>query len=342
MQAIVFLKRIVQECQDDDIVGLAAEMAYWVVFSLFPFFVFLAAITGIVGRTIGADNLLDNIMANLYSAIDYSTAEALRKPLNEVLSPNEGALSISAAVGAIIALNTASDAIGTAMKACNRAYGVRETRNPVVQKAMALGFTLLLMVSLIGGTLLLSLGGYLVRLLRLGPFGSVAFSVFRYGGGLVGIMLGFALLYWKSPNLRQPFRWVLPGVAVATVGLIALSSLFGTFVRLFAEETFNRTYGTIAGIVLFLFFVRLASIIVLVGAEINAEIAREQGVLVPAVRAQHVEAYPGAAEHNDRSMRRRVERLLPRTIRATARRRPGRRERGDDHRAGDPGAHHPG
>ncbi len=313
MQAFVFLKRLAKECQDDDIFGLAAEMAYWVVFSLFPFFIFLAALTGIIGRFLGEDDLLTNIMTNLYSAVDYSTAETLRKPLNEVLSPNGGALSISAAVSALIALNTASGAMGTAMKACNRAYGVRETRHFLAQKGMALAFTVLLTVSLIGGTILLSLGGHLVRLLRLGPFASTAFNVLRYGGGLVGIVLGFALLYWKSPNLRQPFRWVFPGVAVATLGLIALSSLFGTFVRLFAGENFNRTYGALAGIVLFLFFVRLASAIVLLGAEINAEIAREQGVLVPMVRAQDVEAEETiSASTNAPTLRERISALRER------------------------------
>ena len=182
MKSFVFLKRLAKECQDDDIFGLAAEMAYWVVFSIFPFFIFLAALTGIVGQLLGEDDLLTNIMTNLYSAVDYSTAETLRKPLNEVLSPNSGALSVSVAVSALIALNTASGAMGTAMKACNRAYGVRETRHFLAQKGMALAFTVLLTVSLIGGTILLSVGGHLVQLLSLGPFASTAFNVLRYGG----------------------------------------------------------------------------------------------------------------------------------------------------------------
>ena len=149
--------------------------------------------------------------------------------------------------------------------------------------------------------------------MRLGGGASTALTWLRIGGGLVGIVLGFALLYWKSPNLRQPFRWVFRGVAVATQGLIALSSLFGTYVLLFAGENFNRTYGTIAGIVLFLFFERLASIILLVGAEINAEIAREQGVLDPMVREQHVEAGPAnSASTNEPTLRDRISALRER------------------------------
>jgi membrane protein len=183
----------------------------------------------------------------------------------------------------------------------------------VAQKLRSLAFTVLLTVSLIGGALLLSVGGYLVRFLRLGANNPTALTWLRVGGGLVGIVLGFALLYWKSPNLRQPFRWVFPGVAVATVGLIGLSYLFSTYVRVFAGANFNRTYGTIAGIILFLFLVRLASIIVLVGAEINAEIAREQGVLVPMVRAQHVEAEPeNSASTNEPTLRDRFHALRER------------------------------
>jgi membrane protein len=316
VKAFAFVRKLVKECQDDDILGLAGEMAYWVVFSLFPFFIFLGALTGIIGWILGADDLLTNIMNNLYSWLDYSTAETLRKPLNEVLSPNRGTLSLSAAVSALVALNTASGAMGTAMKACNRAYGVRETRKFVRQKAMALGFTVLLTVSLIGGTLLLAIGGLLLRLLRLDAFAHTVLTWLRVISGLIGIMLGFALLYWKSPNLRQPFRWVFPGVAVSTLGLIALSFLFSAYVRLFAGENFNRTYGTIAGIVLFLFLVRLASIIVLVGAEINAEIAREQGVLMPIVRAQRVEADPAnSASTNAPTLRGRFRALRKRRAR---------------------------
>ena len=307
-----FLRKVFQECQDDDILGLAAEMAYWVVFSLFPFFIFLTAIAGIVARALGTDDLLANIMTNLYAVVDYSTAEALRKLLSEILAPNRGILSVGAIVGALLALNTASGAIGTAMKACNRAYGLRETRHFAVQKAMALAFTVLLTISLIGGALLLTLGGSLARFVRIGSFASAALPWLRIGGGLVGIVLGFALLYWKSPNIRQPFRWVFPGVAIATVGIVALSSLFGIYVRQFAEATFNRTYGTLGGIILFLFFVRLASIIVLLGAEVNAEIAREQGVLVAMARAQHVEAGPGNGDKNARSLRHRLNDLRSR------------------------------
>ena len=308
-----FLRKLFKECQDDDILGLAAEMAYWVVFSLFPFFIFLTAIAGIVARALGTDDLLANIMTNVYAVVDYATAEALRKLLSEILAPNRGVLSVGAILGALLALNTASGAIGTAMKACNRAYGLRETRNFAIQKLMALAFTVLLTISLIGGALLLTLGGSLARFVRIGSFASAALPWVRIGGGLVGIILGFALLYWKSPNIRQPFRWVFPGVTIATVGLVALSSLFGIYVRQFAEATFNRTYGTLGGIILFLFFVRLASIIVLLGAEVNAEIAREQGVLVPMARAQHVEAIP--ERPNRRSIRKRIRALRHRSSR---------------------------
>jgi hypothetical protein len=160
------------------------------------------------------------------------------------------------------------------MKAFNRAYGVEETRNFIVSKLVALGLTLALVVLLIGGSILLTAGGALARILDLGTLGTVILFIARIVGAFAGISLGLAILYWKGPNIKQQFIWISPGSILTTLAIVIFSALFGLYVSLFAGDSFNKTYGAIAGAIIFLFFLRLISTIILLGAEFNAEAAR--------------------------------------------------------------------
>ncbi len=267
-------KAAYKEYTQDDVPGLAAETAYWIVFSIFPFFIFLATIAGLISQSIGVDNILDNITSSLYSALDQNTAETIRGVLEEVLKPQGGALTFGALLSALLALNSASTAISTMMKAFNRAYGVKETRNFIVAKLTALGLTFALVVLMIGGSLFLTAGGAIARWLDLGSVGTAILFVVRIVGALAGITLGLAIIYWKGPNIKQKFQWISPGAILTTIALVLFSIGFGFYVSRFAGASFNKTYGAIAGVIIFLFFLRILSMIILIGAEFNAEAAR--------------------------------------------------------------------
>jgi membrane protein len=265
-------KAAIKEYGKDDIAGLAAQMAYWIVFSLFPFFIFLATLTGIINRFTGKD-LYANITNNLYSVLDQSTADTLSKTLSQVVSPTGGALSFGVIFSALLALNSAATAIETTMKAFNRAYGVEETRSFVVKKLMAIALTLALILLIIGGSLFLTIGGDLIAKMGLGSFATIALSGLRVVGALAAISLGLAMLYWKGPNIKQQFQWISPGSVIATTALVVFAGAFSLYVRLFAQSSANKTYGALAGVILFLMFLRYTSTIVLLGAEFNAEAA---------------------------------------------------------------------
>lgn len=267
-------KAVIKEYSKDDVPGLAAELAYWIIFSIFPFFIFLATIAGLIGQAFGVTNILDNITNSLYSVLDKNTAETLRGVLETILTPAGGALSIGAILSAVLALNSASTAVSTLMKAFNRAYGVQETRNFIRAKLTALGLTLILVILLIGGSLFLTAGGALERVFNLGAVGSFFFLLLRVVVALAGISLGLGILYWKGPNIKQSFIWISPGSLLTSLGIAIFSGLFGLYVSLFAGASFNKTYGAIAGAIIFLFFLRIVSTIVLIGAEFNAESAR--------------------------------------------------------------------
>jgi Virulence factor BrkB len=93
----------------------------------------------------------------------------------------------------------------------------------------------------------------------------------RVGLGLVGISVAFALLYWQGPNVRQQFRWITPGSALATLALVLLALGFGLYVNLVGAASYAKTYGTAFGLILFLYFLYLASQVIVLGAELNAE-----------------------------------------------------------------------
>ena len=272
----VVTKAVTKEYKKDDIPGLAAEMAYHFIFALFPFVIFLATVAGMVGRLVRQDRLLDEIMDALYQQVPPETAEALRGPLEQVLGQrgNE-ALSIGAAVGLVLALWSASSGVATVMKAFNRAYGVEETRGFLKQKAIALGMTLVLTLFLIVGVVGLTAGNDLIEwaAMELGLGGVTEFVLqgLRIVLSLIGIILAFSLLYWQGPNVDQQFRWVTPGSLLSTIALALLSFGFGIYVDLVGAASYAKTYGTAFGLILFLYFLYLASQVILLGAEFNAE-----------------------------------------------------------------------
>jgi membrane protein len=275
----VVAKAVVKESKRDDVGGLAAEMAYHFIFSLFPFVIFLATIAGIVGSALCQGRLLDDLMNQLYAQLPPATAEALRQPLEQVLSQRgQQAMSVGAAIGFVLAIWSASGGVATLMKAFNRAYGVEETRGFLVQKGLAVGFTIGLGILLILGILFLTVGdnviGWLAPLLGLGEWTTILLQAARLVLGLVVIVLAFAVLYWKGPNIRQQLRWVAPGTLFSTLALILLSLGFGLYVNLIGAASYAKTYGTAFGLILFLYFLFLASLVIVVGAEFNAETAK--------------------------------------------------------------------
>lgn len=267
-------KAVAKDYNQDDVPGLAAELAYWIIFSIFPFFIFLATLAGLIGQALGINNIMQNLTSNLYSALDQNTAATLRGVLEKILTPAGGALTFGAVISALLSLNSASTAVTTMMKAFNRAYGAEETRNFIVVKLIALGLTLALVILLIGGSLFLTAGGALAGVFNFGTLGTVLLLILRIVAAIVGISLGLAILYWKGPNIKQQFLWISPGAVLATIAILIFSALFGLYVSFFAGASFNKTYGTLAGAIIFLFFLRIVSTLVLVGAEFNAEAAR--------------------------------------------------------------------
>ncbi len=286
-----------KEFSQDDCGGVAAESAYHILFSIFPLALFAAAMSGIVDHVYKL-GLFDKIMGVLTARLPQEAADTLSKPLAEVLqSQNGGALSLSV----ILALWSGSGAISTFTKGLNRAYDVQETRPIWKVKLLQIGLTLLMGLLASAAFVLITFGGKIGDAIA-GSVGlGTAFQVFwnlaRWLIVLAFISLALAVLYWSGPNIDQEFKWLSPGALLATVVWVLAIGGFGIYVSKFGS--YNKTYGTLGGVIVLLLVFYLSSMIVLLGGELNSELGKRYDPEAIADIAAHPEKDKGETIYAD-------------------------------------------
>jgi membrane protein len=264
------LKRTVKEFSDDNLTHWAAALTYYGVLSIFPALLALVSILGLFGGS-----AIDPLMDNLKAVAPGPAQEILTNALNGLKSGGgAGPLFV---ISLAAALWSASGYISGFMDASNAIYDVEEGRSLVKKLPLRLGITLLMLV-------LLSASAFAVVLT--GPVAEQAGSLFGVGDSALAVWdiakwpvlvllvaFMFAVLYYAAPNVKQPgLKAVLPGGVVAVVLWIAVSVLFAFYVASFAS--YNKTYGALGGVIVFLVWLWLTNIAILLGAEFNAERAR--------------------------------------------------------------------
>jgi membrane protein len=268
------LRRTVREFRDDNLTDWAAALTYYSVLSIFPGLAALVAILGLVGSQGTIDSLLE-IIGEVGPA---SAVETFRGPVETVVNSNAGA-GIALVLSLGLALWTASGYVGAFMRASNSIYEVEEGRpfwklrplQVAVTLAMVLLLALVLVAIVLTGPLadavgdVLGISGALVTAWQIAKWPLLAFVVVT--------MLAF--LYYAAPNVKQPsFRWLTPGSGLAIVIWILASVGFALYVANFGS--YDKTYGSLGGAVVFLIWLWLSNVAVLAGAELNAEIERER------------------------------------------------------------------
>lgn len=268
------LKNTLREFNDDGLSDAAAGLTYFTVLSLFPGIIALVSILSLVGQS---GELIRNLVLDLRdqgaipaSAID--TIDPVIQALTDTPAPGFGLV-----VGLLTALWSASNYVKAFSRASNRIYEVPEGRGPVKFNLTMFGLTavmlLLIAVALVGvtvsGPLLESIGNVF-------GLGEVAVTVFAWAKWpiiAVIVVLVVALLYWAAPNVKQPkIRWISVGALVAIVASVIASAAFGFYVANFGS--YDATYGTLAGIIIFLFWINIINMVLLFGAELDAELER--------------------------------------------------------------------
>ena len=274
--------RLIREVGRDDLSGLAAELSYRLFLTLFPFFIFLAALGGFIAELLNIDNPTEQIMDLLGDNVPSDVASVLRDQIDAVISgSNTGLVSIAIAAS----IWTASSGVASLMKGMNRIYRVAEKRAVWKRYGIAIGLTLLAGNFLIASFIVMVLGQvYGLRIAGLlGLEGQAAriFTLARLPLSFVVVLLAVDFLYWVAPNTRQRFRLLSPGAVLFTVAWLALNLFFGLYVSKFG--TYNATYGALAGVVVVLIWFYLTSFLLFVGVEVDAVMLAKVDKQQPAV-----------------------------------------------------------
>jgi len=275
------LKRTLKEFSEDNLTDWAAALTYYGVLALFPA---LVGLLSIIGLLVDPKTLTDA----LTSIVPGSASDALT-PVITQLASNQKAAGFGLVLGLAGAVWSASGYVGAFTRAANVVYETPEGRKIWKLKPLQLLVTLvgILFAAVILATLVLS--GPVVdaigQAMGIGETGQTVWNVVKWPIVLVLLALMIAVLYYATPNVRlRGFKWVSPGAAVAIVVAIVASALFAFYVGNFGS--YNKTYGTLAGVVVFLIWFWLINLALLFGIELDAEVERTKELKEGVPRAE--------------------------------------------------------
>jgi membrane protein len=265
------LKRTFKEFQDDNLTDWAAALTYYAVLSIFPALIVLVSALGLVG-----DSATQPLIDNLGSVAPGPAKEIFTDAISN-LQGSSGASGIFFVVGLAAALWSASGYISAFMRAGNAIYDIEEGRPVWKTLPVRVGLTLLLMtltaISAVAVTLSGGLAQEVGNLVGLGDTAISVWNIAKWPVLVLFVSFMFAVLYWAAPNVKQPgFQWITPGSLLAVLGWILASLAFAFYVSNFAS--YNKTYGALAGPIIFLVWLWISNIMILLGAEFNAELER--------------------------------------------------------------------
>jgi membrane protein len=295
-------RRTVREFSRDECLDLAAALTYYAVLSIFPAAIALVSLLGVVGQGRETTSALLDIVDDLgpQSAVD-----ALEGPLED-LSTAPGA-GIALLVGVLVALWSASGYVGAFGRAMNRIYEVPEGRpfwklrpTMIVVTLVAVLLVAVLAVGLVmTGPLAESVG----RTIGLGDTAVTVWDIVKWPILLAIVVAVVAILYYATPNVKQPkFRWITPGALLAIVAWALASVVFGLYVANFSA--YNKTYGSLAGIIVFLLWLWITNLALLFGAELDAELERGREVQSGIPAEEEIQLPPRDTRKSEKDARR--------------------------------------
>ncbi|MBM7553697.1 YihY/virulence factor BrkB family protein [Thalassobacillus pellis] len=264
-----FGKELFSKFGVNDISGMAAQLAYFFLLSLFPFMIFLVTLLGYL--QIAEDQLLR--MVAIYAPAE--TYTLIRENLSELSTNKNGGLL---SIGILGTLWSASNGVNAIMRAFNRAYDVEESRSPVVSRMIAI-FLTISMVIVIGVAFLLPVFGKAVGVYMFSLFGlSEGFlqmwNALRWVVSSIIFFIVLMYLYMLAPNKYIKLKDAMPGAIFATLGWQIVSLLFSFYVT--SMGNYSATYGSLGGVIVLMIWFYLSGIIIIIGGEINAIMRRRR------------------------------------------------------------------
>ncbi len=271
------LKRTMSEFKEDNLSDSAAALTYYAVLSIFPA---LIALFSLVGLLMDPKKIISTATDLVSSIGPASAVDTFKGPLNSLAS-DKGAAGILLIVGVAAALWTASGYVGAFMRASNAIYEVEEGRSFVKLRPLQMLVTLLLVLLQAVVLIALVVSGPLAQkagsAIGAGDAAVTAWNIAKWPVLLLIVVLMFCVLYYASPNARlSGLRSVVPGAVLALVIWLIASVAFAFYVANFGS--YNKTYGTLGGVIVFLVWLWITNLAVLLGAEFNAERERSRQI----------------------------------------------------------------
>jgi membrane protein len=260
------VKRTIKGTIDDNCLGLAAQLAYYFFLALFPALLFLLALASFF-----PSQLIQDLLSSLAVVAPPAVLSIIRDQLTKIAAGDDRGLLTLGIVGAIW---SSSAAVGAMIDAMNRAYDVKESRAWWKVRLIAIALTIALALFILVSFSLVLVGPmaaeWLGRYAGYGPVFEWTWKIVQWPVAMILTAVGIAIVNYAAPDVRQEWRWVLPGSILGTA-LWLLTSL-GFKLYLSKVTDYTASYGAIGGVIVLLLWFYLSGLAILVGAEMNAEI----------------------------------------------------------------------
>ena len=269
------LKRTFKQFSSDNVTDWAAALTYYGVLSIFPGALVLVSILGLL-----SENGQDTVQDTLNQVVPSNQIQSLvDQVLSQVSDP--GTAGVAAVVGIALAFWSASGYVAAFMRASNAVYDVPEGRPIWKTVPIRLGVTAVVGLMLVASAVIVIFTGDLAQAvgsrIGLGDAAVTVWSIAKWPVLVILVSLMFSILYWASPNAKTGgFRWVSPGGIFAVVLWLVASGAFALYLANFAD--YNKTYGTLGGVIAFLVWLWISNIAIMLGAELDAELERGRAI----------------------------------------------------------------
>jgi membrane protein len=279
------IKRTATEFREDNLSDWAAALTYYGLLSLFPALIALVSIVGLFGDPESTTSTITDIVTSIGPQ---SAAETFSDPIKTITSNRSGA-GIALIVGLVVALWSASGYVGAFMRASNIIYETPEGR-PIwklrpLQMLVTLVMVLLLAVMALGIVLTGPIVDAVAEPIGVGDTATTVWDIAKWPALIALFVVLIAILYYASPNVKlRGFKWVTPGSIVALVVWLLASAAFAFYVANFGS--YNKTYGTLGGLVVVLIWMWITNIAILFGHQLNAERERRAEIAEGVPRAE--------------------------------------------------------
>ncbi|MDF9877779.1 YihY/virulence factor BrkB family protein [Cellulosimicrobium cellulans] len=269
------LKGAVREFMDDQCTDLAAALTYYAVLAAAPALLALVSILGLVGD---GEKAVDSVLTSVEGVVPSTTLSMIEPLVEQAANTDKAGWAL--VVGVVLALWSASGFVGAFSRSMNRIYEVEEGRPIWKLRPVMLGVTVVVVVlaALVVASLVLSgpIARQVGELVGLGDTAIAVWQVAKWPAAILLVVILVALLYHLTPNVKQPrFRWISPGALLAILVWALASAAFGLYLGS-GLSSYGATYGTLAGVIIFLLWLWITNLALLLGAELDAEVERSR------------------------------------------------------------------